>query len=191
LRARSRYVYGWGEVFVGVGVLAIIAGWSSNALADGIDIPWFFTRVGGWKASPWRAVGILTTLIVVDYGLNVLVIGLPAWRSGVPLCRAALDLLSLTLVAQVADRAGIVAYSLTSYALDRLGLITVRDLGLWVVAILLASFITSGVLLWFLAKFFCSRRWKLPQRQSNLIATAAAVITNPAWAIGAAFIVHF
>jgi hypothetical protein len=178
-------------LFIGMGVLAVVVGWPSTALADGIDILWFFTRVGGWKESPWRAVGILTTLIAVDYGLNVLVIGLPAWRSGVPLRRAALDLLSLTLVAQVADRAGTVAYSLTSYALDRLGLITVRDLGLWVVGILLATFITSGVLLWFLAKFFCSRRWNLPQRQSNRIATAAAVITNPAWAIGAALIVHF
>jgi hypothetical protein len=174
-----------------IAVLATFTAWSSAARADGIDIAWLFTRVGGWKESPLRAAAMLLALIAVNYLLNVLIIVMPAWRSGVAFQRAAFDMLGFTVIAQVADRMGMFAFSVAVYWLARLRVVVAHDLGFWVGAALLANFVTSGILIWFLAKFYCASRWGLPKRRSNLIATVAAVLTNPAWAIGAGLIPGF
>lgn len=174
----------------GLAILGALLCWSSSARADGIDIPWFLTRVGGWKHSPFRATVLILALIVADYMLNTLVIVLPSWKSGVSLRRASVDMIGFTLIAQLLDRAGMVAYSLAAYVLAAYGRPNV-SLGFVLVRVLGASFLTSGLLIGIMTRYYCNRRWGLPKRRSLMIAMLAAIFTNPAWAIGAAFIPGF
>jgi hypothetical protein len=165
--------------------------WPSTAHADGIDIAWFLTRVGGWRQSPFRAVLLIGAIAAANYLLNMLVVVLPAVLSGAPVKRAALDVIGFTFIAQVADRAGMVAYSLTVYTLDVFMHVVSKDLGEAVIFVLAANFFTSGILLWFLARHYCLKRWNLPRRRSVAISWAAAILTNPSWAIATAAIPGF
>jgi hypothetical protein len=133
-------------------------------------------------------VTLLGALVVADYLLNFVVIAVPAWRSGASLRRTARDMLGFTLIAQVADRVGMVACTVTAYCIHFLPGIVMHDLGLFVVGVVVANFLTSGALIWFLTRYYCVRRWALPKRRSTIIATVASILTNPAWAIGAGFV---
>jgi hypothetical protein len=169
---------------IAVVVAATVVSWSSAAHADAVDIGWLFTRVGGWKDSPWRAAALLVALIAFDYAFNVVVIVIPAWRSGIAIRRAATDMIGFTFIAQVADRVGLLLCGVASFLLDRVAGVVFHGLGPWISFVLIANFITSGILIWFLTKYYCTRKWNLQERRSNVIATAAAVFTNPAWAMG-------
>jgi hypothetical protein len=131
---------------------------------------------------------LLTALVALDYLLNVVVIAVPAWRSGASLRSATRDMLGFTLIAQVADRVGMVACTVVGYCVHFIPGVVMHDLGLFVVSVLAGNFLTSGALIWFLARYYCARRWALPKRRSTIIATVASILTNPAWAIGAGFL---
>lgn len=165
--------------------------WVSSARADGIDIAWFITRVGGWHRSPLRAVLLIGVLAVADYLLNMLVIVLPAVLSGARVGRAALDMVSFTIIAQVADRAGMLVYSLVVYLLDIVAHVVVKDIGMAALCILAANLVTSGILIWFMTMYVCCSRWGLSRRRGMLISRTAAIFTNPSWAIATAVIPAF
>jgi hypothetical protein len=162
--------------------------WAPSARADGIDIVWLFTRVGGWKQSPLRATALLGALIVIDYLLNFVVIAIPASRFGVSVRVAAIDMIFFTIIAQVADRVGIVACATVAYCIHFIPGVVMHNIGILMAAILLVNFLTSGALIWFLARYYCAHRWALPKRKSTIIATIASILTNPAWAVGAGFL---
>jgi hypothetical protein len=173
-----------------MGLLGAVLCWSCGARADGIDIPWFLTRVGGWKHSPLRAASLILALLACNYALNAVIIVLPSWRSGASLRKASIDMLGFTLIAQLLDRAGMVTYSVAALGLD--ALLGVRaSLGVMVVGVLGTSFLTSGLLIGLMTKYYCSRRWGLPKRRSIVIAIWASIFTNPAWAIAAVAVPGF
>jgi hypothetical protein len=97
-----------------------------------------------------------------------------------------MDMMGFTVIAQVTDRIGMLACCVVALLLG--GLAGVRSLGSIALVVLLSNFVTSGALIWFLARYYCARRWDLSRARSAIIATAAAILTNPAWAIGAGYI---
>ena len=159
------------------GVLA-----SVPANADGIDlIPWL-TRVYSPVASVPVIALLVAVLMVVNYALNLLVIGLPAVKVGPPSGRqVAISLLWLTLFGQVADRVG--AFLALSVSLPIADALNLKGEGNWVVPLFGASFVFSGLAVGALAFYFLRWRWKVAKRPSWIISVASAVLTNPTWAL--------
>jgi hypothetical protein len=127
-------------------------------------------------------------MLMFDYALNVVVVALPASRYGVPLAMSARDTVVFTLIAQVADRIGM-ALGIAIVIGVRLvmpGVMTMAALGATTPYMLALNFMTSGALVWLLARHYLVQRWNVPYRRASTIAIAAAVLTNPAWAIGVA-----
>ncbi|HVP37629.1 MAG TPA: hypothetical protein VMS93_00445 [Candidatus Saccharimonadales bacterium] len=96
-----------GVFLVGLGFLA----WTT-ARADGVDLS-FVMRVGG---RTWLGFGaMVVSLMVANYLLNLLVIGIPAIKLGTVGRRGVLvGLVLLTILGQAADRLGaILALSAT------------------------------------------------------------------------------
>jgi hypothetical protein len=178
-----------------VGAICAVLLWTSTAHADGIDIAWFLTRVGGWKHNPVRASLLVLALAAINYLLNWVVIGLPAIRAGVPVRRVSRDLVGLTIIGQVMDRVGMVASALVGSvgvgALFTVLHVSVRDVGPLILGTVIVNFLSSGILIGFLVRHYVCRRWEQPRRSGRLIGIAAAVLTNPAWAIATAFVPAF
>jgi hypothetical protein len=159
---------------------------SFDARADGIDIAWFLTRVGGWQRSPGRAVILVFVLAAVDYALNWIVIGLSAKKMGAPFRRVSSDLVGLTVLGQVADRLGMVLCSFGAIGLtlllERAHLVK-GDLGLLVLVTVLFDFVISGTFVYFLVRYYVCRRWTRTRKAGVIIGLLAAIFTNPAWAV--------
>jgi hypothetical protein len=121
--------------------------------------------------------------LAVSYALNILVVGIPAVRVGPPRWRVVLGGLAvLTILAQVADRicsilAGLLAPAVAHWF--HFG----REDDLLAAQIAM-NFALSGVVVGTLAIYFLRRRWSVARRPAWIIAIAAALVTNPAWAIG-------
>jgi len=165
-----------------IGTIAICA--TGPAQADGIDIVPYLTRVGGAR-SLWGIVASVLGLMVINYLLNLLVIGWPAVRVGhVEIGRVMRGLVRLTLLGQAADRVGaLLAVPLAG------GLGPVLHLGGdWVAQLLVMNFIVSGFAIGALVLYLLRRRWQLSRGVSWTIAIMAGVLTNPAWAIGLWFL---
>jgi hypothetical protein len=128
--------------------------------------------------------------MVVNYLLNLAVIGLPAILLGSAESRAvSLDLVFLTLLGQVADKIGaFLAFFLSipiNAALDKFIHSDVPGLGApaFMYAILASNLICSAIAVGLLALWFLRKRWSIARPLSCKIALAAAVLTNPAWSL--------
>ena len=161
--------------------------WANGARADAIDVTWVLSHVS-WKRSPFQALCTLVVILAVDYALNLVVVALPAARYGLPLSKTAADTIGFTIIAQIADRFGMMLCAATIVALRIVGHMgtTPSDFKSIMIWSFVANFVTSGMLIWFLSIYYLTRRWHVPRRNSVLIATLAAVVTNPAWVVAMA-----
>ena len=164
-----------------IAVLAICCIWPHAVIADGIDLVAYFSR------TPYEnvliAIPVVLLIMLANYGLNFLVIGLPAKRLGsIALRRISLSLIWLTILGQVADRIGaLLAGVLADPVVDLLGL---SGEGAWAIPLLGLSFIFSALSIALLAFSFAKYKWNLSMKHSLCISAAAGILTNPAWAMG-------
>lgn len=153
------------------------------ASADGIDIVWLITRVGGPATHPVVEAVLVVVLLAIDYLLNLVVLGLPAARSlGTKVRTLAKALLGFTLLAQVADRISAVAgFLLGGLMSDLLGVQGEQGLvvAIWIGIVL--NFALSGLAICLLALWYLLRKWRVRRRTSIRIAALTGLITNPAW----------
>src|SRR5437773_2037076 len=90
------------------------------ALADGIDLVPYFTRVG-FHNSVLVVCLLIVLFMVVNYLLNFIFIGFPAMRLGNADVRIVTrDLIFLTLAGQIADRLGALLAAFSSGPLSAL-----------------------------------------------------------------------
>lgn len=164
-------------------VVALVLVTPASASADGIDIVWLLTRVGGSRMHPALSAAMFVGLLIVNYVLNLVVLGMPAARFlQIKLGTLTKDLAAFTLLAQIADRACAVGAFLLSSSI-----IGLADLGgeQEVIVSLLGgvclNFIFSGLAVGLLALWYLTRRWRVARRRAITIAVWTAVITNPAW----------
>ncbi len=111
-------------------------------LADGIDLVSYFLRTP--CDNVMAAIPIALLLMAANYGLNFVVIGLPAQRIGsVSVQQMSRSLIWLTLWRQIADRIGaVLADSLTGLVTEILGL---KGEGAWAAPLLGLNFIFSAI----------------------------------------------
>jgi len=149
------------------------------ALADGIDLVAYFSRTPCENIV--LAIPIAALLMLLNYGLNYLVIGLPARRLGsLPVRQVLRSLIWLTLLGQVADRIGaFLAILLADPMTSVLGL---EGEVIWLV-IWAFNFIFSAIGIALLAFVFARFVWRLSVANSLVISSAAGILTNPAWAM--------
>lgn len=165
-----------------LGVLAVSL--PLEARADGLDAAWYLSRVPGWHHAPLTAVVLLAVLMVLNYGLNYVVLGLPAIRMGGRGETVVKDLIGFTLFGQVADRLGaIVGPLLGSLAGLAFGMDGRKSLGLSFSVGFVLNFVLSGVVIALLARWYMQRRWSLAGRKVNVQAVITGVLTNPLWAV--------
>jgi hypothetical protein len=162
-------------------VVAVSVLCPSTVLADGIDVVAYFSRTP--YGNLFFAIPVVAVLMLVNYGLNLLVIGLPARRLGsLPARQISCSLIWLTLLGQVADRIGAILAGLLAGAVPFL--LGIQREGAWVVPLLTLNFVFSAISVAILAFVFTRRIWGLSLRHSVWISTGAAILTNPAWAMG-------
>jgi hypothetical protein len=150
--------------------------------ADGIDLVRYFARVGGEHSLAITPL-LVVLLLLANYALNMLVIGLPAVKSGpAGMQSIAVDLVVLTLLGQVADRVGALAAGLGEGPLTNI--LGLQGEGAWLWPLLALNFVFSGIAVGALALYFLRRRWQVRRRSAWWIAGIAAILTNPAWVIG-------
>jgi hypothetical protein len=151
--------------------------------ADGIDIVWLITRVGGPGIHPVVGAVVVVVLLAINYLLNLVALGVPAARAlGTSVRTLAKALLGFTLLAQVADRISAVAgFLLGALFSDLLGGKGEQGLvmALWIGIVL--NFVISGLAIFLLALWYLLRKWQVIRSSSIRIAAVAALITNPAW----------
>jgi hypothetical protein len=162
---------------------------SGSARADGLDSA-YFLRFWTWNHS-WAFVWtVLTVLMIVNYLLNFIVIGLPAiiW-SEAPRRSVAVGLIFLTLLGQIADRIGsVVGLFLASGLAAAIGPLFPSaprglDSPLFGYSLMFSNVFCSGLAVGGLALWFLRKRWAVSRSVSWKIAIAAAVLTNPAWVL--------
>lgn len=158
---------------------------ATPAFADGIDVGAILTGVDS-ELPVSAMIRLICLLMLLNYALNFVVIGIPAVRVGpTSFRRISLDLIWLTLLAQVADRAG----SLLALGAGFLALIPISfiiqtgGLGTLLLVFLLFDLLFSGYFVWVLSLHFLRKRWKASDRAARRISAAAAVLTNPVWVI--------
>jgi hypothetical protein len=166
--------------------LVILAGlWPAAAQADGIDLVTYFSRAP--TESIALALPAVALLMLANYGLNFLVLGLPACRfGGLEKKRVAYSLIWLTLLGQAADRLGaVLAGFLAGVVASALRL---EGEGSWFIPLLALNFAFSGLAIAALVFVFGRLVWSLSLGQSAGLSVAAGVLTNPAWAMGLWFL---
>ena len=183
---RMGHVFGTRRVLASLAiVVAVVLVTPASASADGIDVVWLITRVGGWRVHPLLSVAMIVGLMAVNYLLNLVVLGRLAARSlQIKLGALTKDLVAFTLLAQIADRVGGIGAFLLSFSLigfAGLGGEQETIAGLLVGVYL--TFIFSGLAVGLLAFWYLRRRWGIELRRAKAIALWTAVITNPAWAM--------
>lgn len=166
-------------------VVALVLVTPASASADGIDIVWLMTRVGGWRVHPILSAAMIVGLMTVNYLLNLVVLGMPAARFlQIKLGALTKDLVAFTLLAQIADRAGgVVAFLLSFSLIGFAGLGGEQELVAGLLVGVYLTFIFSGLAVGLLALWYLRRRWEVQRRRAMTIAVWTAVITNPAWAM--------
>jgi hypothetical protein len=181
LRARVGYLWRL------VACLGLLLGLSTVARADGIDIVPFLTRVGGWRDHPLTSVALVVGLMLVNYLVNVAVIGIPSAKTSQTKLRVfARDLIGFTLLAQIADRLAAIAGLLVGlFIIDLIGISGEQGLLKGALLGLALNFVFAGLAIGFLALWYVRRRWGISKRPARIIAIAAGVITNPAWLMAA------
>jgi hypothetical protein len=119
--------------------------------------------------------------MLANYVLNLIVIGLPAVKTGTASIRSvASGVVVLTVLAQMADRLGAMLALPASMFFYKFfgGQISLRW---WIWPLVIANFLFSGIAVGSLALYFLRRRWHVQLRSALMIAGAAAILTNPAW----------
>lgn len=171
------------RVFTLAIVVVLVLVIPASTYADGIDIVWLITRVGGGSLHPAFELAIVVGLMTVNYLLNLVVLGITAARFlKIKLRALAKDLAAFTLLAQIADRASAVGgFLLGSSIID---LADIRGEQSVVAAVFVGvclNFIFAGLSVGALALWYLIRRWGVKRRRAIAIAVLTAVITNPAW----------
>jgi len=171
-----------------VSVLAVLTSFlvvPSTAMADGVDAGWLLTRVGGWDRKPLLALVLFIGLMLLNYVLNVAVIGIPAANAGNrPRFRFSKDLLWYTVLAQVIDRVSFlltltIGTTVAGLFNSKIEVALVRG----IVAGLVLNFLLSGLGVAMLSEHFVKVRWHIPPRSTRRIAVRAGIFTNPTWLI--------
>ncbi|MFA6186902.1 MAG: hypothetical protein WC770_06815 [Phycisphaerae bacterium] len=151
-------------------------------MADGIDVVSYLARVGSSQESMIGIVVKVVLLMMVNYALNLAVIGFPAIKIGKVKSRTVvIGLIWLTLLGQIADRLG--ALLATPLAGELAWILGLRGEGNWFWTLIGQNFLFSGIAVGALAFYFVRMRWCVGTGPSWAIVIAAAIITNPAWAI--------
>lgn len=171
-------------------LVALVLFTPTTSHADGIDVVWLFSRVGGWRVHPVRSAAIVVGMMLINYLLNLVVLGTAAARFlQVRLGDLTKTLAAFTVLAQIADRAGALAGFLLSFSIVRLtGLGGEQELKADILVGVLLNFIFSGLAVALLALWFLIRRWGFERHRAMPIAVRTAVITNPAWVMIAWFV---
>jgi len=171
-------------------LVALLLVTPTTSHADGIDVVWLFSRVGGWRVHPIRSAAIVIGLMLINYLLNLVVLGIPAARFlQVKSGSLTKTLASFTVLAQIADRGGALAGFLLSFSIVGLtGLGGEQELNAGILVGVSLNFIFSGLAVAVLALWFLMRRWGFERHRAMPIAVRTAVITNPAWVMIAWFI---
>ena len=158
---------------------------SSVALADGIDIVPYMTRVG------YHSWAVSALLILVLFGINFVLNGLfvlvPATAGvGLPWREKSYGLLLLTTLGQLADRVGafmalFVAVPIANILGSHIPYFS-GEAGPFLVLIV-SNFILSGIAIGLLAFWVARRYWKVSSRRAWIASLCGAILTNPAWAL--------
>jgi hypothetical protein len=165
-----------------IGLLVVLlAGASRSAFADAFDIPAYLARFNTWNHSTAGICGLVLGLAAIDYLWNLLVIGLPCMRiCAIRRKRLLLDVGLLTLLGQVADRLGAVIALTLVTARPIADLLVRRNAwGLWH-WVLLGNLACSGAAIGLLVWLFVRKKWGGTRRAALIMATVAAIVTNPA-----------
>ncbi len=159
------------SILVGSAVLT-----ASETRADGIDLYYVLTRVA--PIGPWWSLLLLVPLVMlVNYGLNLLVVGWPVIRARQwPVRTVARPLVGFTIIGQLADRLGFILAGVCAGILSE-----GRGEGAWFIPMIVLSFVFTGVFVAGLAFYYVHRRWQVALARAAAIAAAAAILTNPAW----------
>jgi hypothetical protein len=162
---------------------------SQSARADGLNSS-YFVRFDSLDHSWTYFWTVLTAIMIVNYTLNVAVIGVPAiLRASAHAKSVALGLIILTMLGQIADRIGAFAAVFVSMPIAAIfsALFPSPSHGLdspaFLYSLFAANLICSGIAVGALAFWFMRKRWSVPKALSWKIALAAAVLTNPAWVL--------
>lgn len=171
-----------------------------SAYGDGISLD-YFMRFRTYRESATYIWSMVFVLMLANYALNFLVIGWPAIRvSPATPRRIAIGLIVLTVLGQVADRLGAFVTLIVLAPLGRayedyivrhirgespgaFGTWLSQHMWLGEHASLILNFFFSGAAVALLTWVFL-RRWSVSRSIAWKITLAAAVFTNPAWAIG-------
>ena len=147
--------------------------------ADGIDVVRYFTRVGRHD-SVFVIAGLIVLLMVVNFLLNFLFIGLPAMGFGKIAFKAmAQHMIAVTLLGQIADRVG--AYLATLGAEPVADWFGIKGEGSWYMPLVVLNYLFSGLAIAVLTLCFCRLKWKLAGLKSLVVVASATVFTNPAY----------
>ena len=173
------------KVFILAFVVTLVLVTSASARADGIDIVWLITRVGGHRLHPAIQVAAVVGLMVVNYLLNLLVLGIPAARFlQIKVRSLSKDLVVFTLLAQIADRASAVGGFLLGDSVIELANLRGEQKVIAALAVgVCLNFIFAALAVGLLALWYLIRRWGIKRHRALTIAAFTAVITNPAWAM--------
>jgi hypothetical protein len=176
-----------------MGLLLILAACASgSAFADGFDVASYLARVNTYNHSTGAICGLILALAAIDYVWNLLIIGLPSMSiCAVGPKKIILDLVTLTILGQVADRLGaVIAFILLGpipftlaeripFTLaERIPFLYV-DLGVYDIRLVLSNFVCSGIAIALLVWFFVRKRWGGSTRSALVMAIVAAIATNP------------
>ena len=160
------------------GVLAVMMS-IGEARADGIDLYYAFTRVAP-IGSRWSLLLLVPAVMLVNYGLNLLVVGWPVIHdTRCPVRSVAVPLVGFTILGQLADRLGFIVAAISGDLLAEL--LGLRGEGAFLIPMVVLSFVSTGLFVAGLAFYYLYRRWHLGRGRSIAIAAAAGLLTNPAW----------
>ncbi len=153
---------------------------SDISRADGIDLTQLFMHTSRSYSSNAVA-GIILLSMVVNYILNLIVIGVPAHKFlNLTKKRAVIDTIWITIIGQATDRLGailgliissLIAYAIGASSLDEWGRVAY-------ITIPISTWIAISVSIWVFAKIV----WKKKGFKVGLISLAAGFLTNPIWA---------
>jgi len=161
-------------------LLVLLGVSSSPALADGIDLVPYLTRVGGHKSALMVA-ALITVVMIFNYLLNLLVIALPSRKASPHTFRKLVyETIGITLIGQIADRVG--AF-LAILSVDLLIQFFNLHGEKWALPLILINFFFPAVVIFFVVFFFTSHRWLVPRAIAITISIVAAFVTNPSWAL--------
>ncbi len=168
----------WQKAHARVLALVVALAMTSPAMADGIDLFPYLMRTGWGGIWDLRTLATIVVIMLANYALNIIVIGIPATRTGQVKGEVVMtSLIWLTLLGQVADRIGAVVALVIATPL----LLASQTNWGWI--LLGLNLLTSGVAVGALAFYFVRKKWHVDKRPSWVIAIAAGILTNPAWAL--------